>query len=464
MFLTQICNITAELCSVIIRSCHDDSLFMKYRCLTPERREDMLRDISGNVPLLFETGQHTVIRQLNKEDLNSRFYSSLSGYISVLQIRNDLCTMIALVQVLDEALKSLLLEQIRACQTDDFSVVLNSNRETTGIGLLPRCSCVWERRNRLSHSYNRLDNFMIHFLLIENSILGELIDKHIFLPDNFFPDFSARRQLKIATTPLRLERHYIEEEYVNNDIQYLRISYDREKSAEDNDEIWRKIITAAENKCDIIVFPELLGNSETAENISRRLRALSAGEQKNIPSLMILPSVWERNMNTVTVLDRFGNIICCQNKQNPYLKEKDGSVFLENIRTNMVVNILHYEGIGRIAILICKDFLTTKYMEQLMRCFKLTLIIVPSNSTGSYDFRQSFDVCAHDDCNVIWINTCAAMKKGKEDNFKNIGYVRKRIGRYDDDSQKLCEMPVCGGAFSGSCRRDCIYFEVIRGV
>ena len=166
---------------------------MKYRCLTPERREDMLRDISGNVPLLFETGQHTVIRQLNKEDLNSRFYSSLSGYISVLQIRNDLCTMIALVQVLDEALKSLLLEQIRACQTDDFSVVLNSNRETTGIGLLPRCSCVWERRNRLSHSYNRLDNFMIHFLLIENSILGELIDKHIFLPDNFFPDFSARR-------------------------------------------------------------------------------------------------------------------------------------------------------------------------------------------------------------------------------------------------------------------------------
>ena len=183
-----------------------------------------------------------------------------------------------------------------------------------------------------------------------------------------------------------------------------------------------------------------------------------------MPSLIILPSVWEKNMNTVTVLDRYGNVICRQSKQKPYLKEHDGNVFLENIKTNLVVNILHFEGIGRIAILICKDFITTKYMEQLMRCFKLTLIIVPSNSTGSYDFRQSFDVCAHDDCNVIWINTCAAIKEGKEDNFRNIGYVRKRIGRYDDDSQKLCEMPVCGGAFGGNCRRDCIYFETIRGV
>ena len=127
-------------------------------------------------------------------------------------------------------------------------------------------------------------------------------------------------------------------------------------------------------------------------------------------------------MNTVTVLDRFGNVICRQNKQYPFCLEYDRTVWMEDIRTNMVVNIIHYEGIGRIAILICKDFLTTRYMEQLMRCFKLTLIIVPSFSTGSYDFCQSFDVCAHDDCNVIWINTCAAMEKGKEANFKNIGY------------------------------------------
>ena len=217
--MIQICNIIAELCSMIIHSCPDDSLFVKYSCLTVNRKNKMLRDISENIAPLFEPDKLPSIRQLKKADLDDRFYSLLEGYIAALQIRNDLFTMIALVQVLDEALKSFLLEQIRMYQTDNFSVALNSNRETTGIGLLPRCSCIWERSNRLSHSYNRLDNFLFHFLLIENSILGELIDKHIFLSDDFFPDFSAQRQLKIAATPLRRERHYIEEDYTKNDIQ-----------------------------------------------------------------------------------------------------------------------------------------------------------------------------------------------------------------------------------------------------
>ena len=467
--MTRICNIFASICSVIIKFCTDDSLFVKYSCLTLNRRSKMLLDISENIGPLFEAGaaqegQLPVIRQLNVNDLNYSLYSRIEVYISGLQSRKDYYSMIALLQVLDEALNSLLLEKIRSYQSDDFSVVLNTNRETTGIGLLPRCSCIWERRHRLSYSYNRLDNFLFHFLLLESSILGELIDKHIFLPDDFFRDFRDDRQLKIAASPLRRERHFSIEKYELNDIQYLRVDYHHEKKADDNEEIWRRITTAAENKCDIIVFPELMGNSETQNVISQRLRSLPLEEQNKMPSLIILPSVWEKNMNTATVLDRFGNIILRQSKQNQFRMENNGTAFLEDIRTNMVVNILHYEGIGRISILICKDFLTTKYMEQLMRCFKLTLIIVPSFSTGSYDFCQSFDLCAHDDCNVIWINTCAAMKKGKEDNFRNIGYVRKRIGRHDDDSQKLCEMPVCKNAFSGKCGRDCLYFETIRGV
>ena len=55
-----------------------------------------------------------------------------------------------------------------------------------------------------------------------------------------------------------------------------------------------------------------------------------------------------------------------------------------------------------------------------MRGFMLTMIIVPSYSTGAYDFKTSFDLCAHDYCNVIWINSCSAMVPGKEMNFKNI--------------------------------------------
>lgn len=366
--MIRICNIIAELCSEIIRSCPDDSLFVKYSCLSLKRRNEMLRDISENVSLLFtvtsENEYKTLhIRQLKENDLNDVFYAELEEYISALQNKADPFSMIALVQVMDEAMKTLLLERIREYQTDDFSVVLNTNRETTGIGLLPRCSCIWERKHRLSHSYNRLDNFLFHFLLMENSILGELIDKHIFLTNDMFPDFSVKKNLKIAASAVWSERDFSEEYYTENDVQYFRIINDAEKTSEDNAQIWDKIIKAADNSCDIMVFPEMLGNSETENYVRQRILSLTPDKQRKMPSLIILPSAVNNNMNTVTVLDRFGNVICRQNKQYPFCLEHDGTVWMENIRTNMVVNILHYEGIGRIAILICKDFLTTKYME-----------------------------------------------------------------------------------------------------
>ena len=229
--MIRICNIIAELCYEIIRSCPDDSLFVKYSCLSLKRRNEMLRDISENVSLLFtvtsENEDKTLhIRQLKESDLNDAFYTELEEYISALQNKTDPFSMIALVQVMDEAMKTLLLERIREYQTDDFSVVLNTNRETTGIGLLPRCSCVWERKHRLSHSYNRLDNFLFHFLLMENNILGELIDKHIFLTNDMFPDFSVHKQLKIAASAVRAEKHFAFEYYTKDDIQCFSISYD----------------------------------------------------------------------------------------------------------------------------------------------------------------------------------------------------------------------------------------------
>ena len=89
----------------------------------------------------------------------------------------------------------------------------------------------------------------------------------------------------------------------------------------------------------------------------------------------------------------------------------------------------------------------------------LTMIIVPSFSTGAYDFKTSFDLCAHDYCNVVWINSCSAMVPEKAMNFENIGYVRKRISRYDDESEALCKMKPCEGLFEGKCDNSCIYYD-----
>lgn len=472
--MTELYNIIAGLCSDIINSCQDDSLFLKYNCISGTLKKQIRNDIRRNLGFLFDAAADGAeidndellsgVRYLKKEDVNKKMLDELRSYISLLKKSADNYGMIGLVQTLDEGLKYLLLDSVREYERDSFSVVLNTNRESTGIGLLPRCSCIWERKHRLSNSYNRLDNFMMHILLMENRILGELIDKHIFLNDSLFPGLTNSKGIRIAATPLRKERYFNIETYTQNGVRYCCIDYASRFFDKVNELIWKKICLAAERNIDIIVFPEAMGNPETEGFVSERLKALSENERMKMPSLIILPSSWKDNRNTVSVLDRSGRRICVQSKQSPFFYVKDGKNYLECIKPNMVVNILHCEGIGRMAILICKDFLTTTYMEQLMRCFKLTLIIVPSFSTGSYDFCQSFDLCAHDDCNVIWINSCAAMVAGKEDNFRNIGYVRKRIGRDDDTSQSLCEMPICDGAFSGSCRHDCFFIETIQGV
>ncbi len=460
--MINIYNIIAEVCSDIISE-NDETMFIEYSCISSNTRSKMYFRIFQVLPILFE-GENSIVHALNSNEITLNFCSDLNDLISTLRSEKDYFTMLALLQIIDEAVRDLLLDKIKEFCEDDFSVVLNTNRETTGIGLLPRCSCVWERSNRLAHSYNRLDNFLFNILLLENSILGDLIDKHYFLKQNVFADFAENKELQIAVSPLSDESPFKKVYYEESGVNYFKASYEKTSFSKDNEIIWDKIMSATENKSDIIVFPELMGNPDTVNVISRRLSRMSRGEQLKLPSLIILPSVFENKLNTVTVLTSSGEVLCKQSKQNPYREEHSDGSYLEAICTNNVVNILHYEGIGRIAVLICKDFITTKYMEQLIRCFKLTLIIVPSYSTGSYDFRQSFDLCAHDDCNVVWINACAAFEEGKESNFKNIGYVRKRIGRNDDESQKLCEMPICSKAFKDECPHDCIYFESVKGV
>ena len=458
--MDNIFDMIAELCSRVMALC-EDSVYQKYGCISPVAKAEIRLQIQGAMPALFEGNR---VRQLGRADMDKAFFRELENCIAKAVEGGDVFYMTGLLQVLDESLETLLKEITAEYQRDNFSVVLNSNRESTGIGLLPRCSCIWERGHRLSHSYDRLDNFLYHLLMLENDILGEMIDKHFFLPKNDFPDVGKHGRLTIAATPLRLEPHYDLPAFEEERVEYFRVHGHEEHYEEDNELIWQKILAAARGGSDIMVFPEMVGNRLTAGYISGKIKALADEERLKLPALTILPSYYENRLNIAEVIDRQGNILCRQTKQNLSTYMLKGRPHLEAITRNNVVNIFHYEGIGRFAFLICKDFLTTGYLEQIMRCFKLTLIIVPSNSTGSYDFRQSVDLCAHDDCNVVWLNTCAAMIPGKEANFDHIGYVRKRIGRDDDDSQKLTEMPICPGAFEGRCSHDCMFFETIKGV
>ena len=459
--VTRIYNSVAFLCSYIIQSCAED-FFIQYSCLSSSECNRIDQTIRQEIPSFFGPDKSGSLIPFQESDLTDSLYQHLDALTEQFKKDQNFFAVMRLIQLLDQKLELLLQQKIQEFQEDDFSVTLNTNRELTGIGLLPRCSCSWERKHRLSHRYNRMDNFLFHMLLMENSILGELIDKHFFLKKEVLPYFDKNGTLKIAATPLRHESYAHVIPYESKNIQYFGIQYDESKNQECNEQILDKILQASGQECDILLFPELLGNAETTDYIVKKIKEFP--NKNDLPSLIFLPSYWNKNSNVVTVLNRNGDVICKQGKQNPVRFEYHDTALLEGIRTNYVINIFHYNGIGRFAILICKDFLTTKYLEQLMRCFKLTLIIVPSFSTGSYDFRQSFEICANDDCNVIWINTCAALLKGKEGNFKNIGYVRKRVSQSADESETLSRMPICKTAFDRKCNHDCMFFETIQGV
>ena len=461
--MTNLYNIVAGLCSDIVGACSEE-FFVRYSCVSPAEKERIYKVVRLGMGALFEESENPKVRMLASVDVTEEFLEKLKTLIANLKREHDYYALLGLLQILEQSMASLLVEAMAEFEQESFSIVLNTNRETVGMGILPRCACVWERKHRLVHRYNNLESFLYNILLINNAVLGELIDEHFFLKKELFPRFKERNAVKIAATPLRRDRHFQVQLTDKDKVQYFNIEYEKSAFESDNELIWSKIWNAAQNESDIVVFPELLGNVETADYVSRKIKALSPDDANKIPSLIILPSYWEKNRNVVTLVDKFGNIICKQNKQNPFRKVFNGEGYLEQIESNLVVNILHYEGIGRIAIMVCRDFLETEYLQQLMRCFKLTLIIVPSFSTGSYDFRRSFDLCAHEDCNVVWINSCAAFIKGKEANFQDIGYVRKRISRSEDEAQMLYKMPICKNAFDGECSHDCIYYETIQGV
>lgn len=49
----------------------------------------------------------------------------------------------------------------------------------------------------------------------------------------------------------------------------------------------------------------------------------------------------------------------------------------------------------------------TTYIQMVLNVLKVTLLIIPSFSTGNYDFQEMIQSCRQADCCVCWINTCS---------------------------------------------------------
>ena len=453
----QIYNILADICSFIVHA-HAKNYLVRYSCISAEEKSRIEDTIQANTPLQLNMEGHFM--PILESDITDEFIDRLSLFAGNLMDVDDKNCIMRLIQALDSCLSHILQDEIAQLQSRNTSHELNSNRAETGIELLPRCTCVWARKSRQSFSYRRLDNYLTHLMVIEDDSTNEnVVDEHIFIPKGFFKNFDATGQLKVAASPLSCRPNFDIRFHKSDDLQVFSLDYHSKEIDPFNRLIWDKIREAGANSAEIVVFPEMLSNSETEGYITDRIKELSSEEQETLPAMIILPTFFGEHINVCSILDRHGHVMARQHKQNPYVMNCDHGEYMEDILGFGLISIFHYEGIGRFAVLICKDFLTTRYMERIMRGFMLTLVFVPSYSTGAYDFKMSFDLCAHDYCNVVWINSCAAMIPGKENNFAYIGYTRKRINRYQSESEAHHKMIPCDRLLTGKCNKDCLYYD-----
>ena len=452
-------NIIAELCSFLISSIGKEYLIL-YKSISVKEKIRIDNMIQENTDL-YMSNKHKYI-PVFEPDITQEYMQKLYSFKDLLLKTGDKNGVIRFLQALDETVAVLLYDEREILEEKLVSTEINTNRNTTGISLLPKMRCVWSRKHRHSFSYVRIDSYLSYLLVVED--VPNIEAEHIFIPRGAFPTFEKTKQLNVAASPLNAKSNFDIHYKKTEHFQIFNIHHNQALAKADNELVWSKIILAGEKGSELIVFPEMLGNPTMETFIQNKLRALDSEKARRIPSIIVLPSCSIDGYNYSSVLDRHGSVLTRQHKHNPFFIKTSHGQYRENLRQDSKIAIFHYEGIGRFAVMICKDFLTNEYMERIMRSFMLTLIIAPAYSTGSHDFKLSLDLCAHDDCNVIWINACAALIPGKEANFENIGYIRKRIGRNQSEDEATYCMKACKKLFNGGCSHRCIYYDSFGSV
>lgn len=395
-----------------------------------------------------------------KEIFNDYQFKEKIG--SFIRINKDAYVFIALLRKLD-----VYLSDERIFNFDNYKYIrgLNSNIKETRIVILPRCECFWERGHRGEQYGVKLVHMMKYFYYFEVNNEGVLLGykgicfeiKNYLVHENFFYGSVRKSRLVLGISPLLKDSCLTKpKSYKVGIAKKFSVRLKKTKINILKKRIEAVLDKTKEEEVDILVFPEMLGSEEINDCIKKKLE--SNDDEKEYPSLIVAPSVWEGNHNTVSIFLSSGEVIGKQEKQNPFMKEKEvkteKEVLIEDIDPTREILLFHCHGIGRIAVAICKDMLTDDYRRILIEELKVTLLIVPSYSSGFYDFSLTLEECVRNDIVSIWINSCSALEDGK----KCIGMVRG-AGKVSGSKSfyEQCE--------EVRCRNDCFFkceLELVR--
>ncbi len=370
------------------------------------------KDVKENVPSLFDDGH--IIRLSGGFQVDNVISEAIELYKKC-KSKRVIGEMIYLLKCLDESL----MQEFKFMRKKIFDS-LNSNHEETNIILLPYMRCDWQRSSRgHQHGYT-LFHYLKNVYYVQKERMNHLELKNVILPLDIFHRMNEKHCITIGCCPIT-EKVTVKnvESFEEEGFKYFEVK-DLCNKDMIKENVLKLLEKARENEVDILVFPEMLGTKEVNDSVLNLLKEnISYFEYS---PLIILPSLWEKGHNNADIIIDEGDLTITQSKQNPVTLFSYGR---EYIKPDGILYVIHIPRIGRICVAICADFLNNEYLDILLKELKVSLLIVPSFSTGVYDFDNTVESCKKYDCSVIWLNSCSAIHLTEKDKFDMVSIILK---------------------------------------
>ncbi len=248
-----------------------------------------------------------------------------------------------------------------------------------------------------------------HLILVKEKDLGKYSSGVSTVTYNDYGRLESilknRKSLKVGFSPISIVEPY-NIVYNNNKFEIDGLKPEQEK------EILKRYIQALcemeQDGVNIAVFPEAFLTDVILEELKKHQKA-SAGGSCN---LIVCGSVWKNNANEVVVLTSTGEELIRNRRYAPFLlKTEQGDQYYENIiqGNERRMSFIDIDGLGRLAVYICKDFISVNKLAATTLAVNVTTIV---SATGSMDeFRNDAKYLAQRQNNIVLFNnTCCELK------------------------------------------------------
>lgn len=451
----------------IIRRIEEEEVFREkdFSSLLGDKNNQIYLDLISLFPKLIKDDRS--FRSLTISDIDETFSSA----VSVVLDGGNVAMLHLLLYYMDRGIEDCYMQMTGFEDDIESCDALNINIHDTHIIILKKAKCKWSMRQ----PGNGLNGLLKNFYYIDQNKLDGMQIK------NYILDYRAvlktgNTSLKIAVSPITREKTVefsAPYDGINGKTGISQKVFRVERILKEElitNQVIENIHIAGEEDVDILVFPEMLG---TQDMLCKVMEALGSNWETDVPALIVFPSVWEKTENDLTNTNKSymilngEEVLFEQHKRCDYKYDTaDGPVYEDINRDrdkNNILNIIHVEGLGRICIVICYDYLDEENQERIMQNIRPTLVCTPSFSTGSFHFETLAEAFFKQSCNLVWCNTCSAAHETKKDkNFEIIGLVTtlsKQCGPLDPGSFKRIfkGKTKCGRE---NCK-NCIYYAEI---